>query len=47
VVEPSLTVEEYGFALRKADGELMKQFNAALKTLKADGTYDKLVAKYL
>ena len=47
VVEPSLTVEEYGFALRKDEGELIKQFNAALKTLKADGTYDKLVGKYL
>ena len=47
VVEPSLTIEEYGFALRKDEGELIKQFNAALKTLKADGTYDKLVAKYL
>jgi len=47
VVEPSLTVEEYAFALRKDEGDLIKQFNAALKTLKADGTYDKLVAKYL
>jgi len=47
LVEPSLTVEEYAFALRKDEGDLIKQFNAALKTLKADGTYDKLVAKYL
>ncbi|MDB5363285.1 MAG: glutamine transporter substrate-binding protein [Rhodospirillales bacterium] len=47
LVEPSLTVEEYAFALRKDEGELIKQFNAALKQLKADGTYDKLVAKYL
>ena len=47
VLEPSLTVEEYGFALRKTDGDLIKRFNEALKILKADGTYDKLVAKYL
>ena len=47
LVEPSLTVEEYAFALRKDEGDLITQFNAALKTLKADGTYDKLVAKYL
>jgi polar amino acid transport system substrate-binding protein len=47
VVEPSLTVEEYGFALRKSDSELVKQFNAALKTLKANGFYDQLVSKYL
>ena len=47
LVEPSLTVEEYAFALRKDEGDLIKQFNVALKQLKADGTYDKLVAKYL
>ena len=47
LVEPSLTVEEYAFALRKDEGDLIKQFNEALKQLKADGTYDKLVAKYL
>jgi len=47
LVEPSLTVEEYAFALRKDEGDLIQQFNAALKTLKADGTYDQLVAKYL
>ena len=46
VVEPQLTVEEYGFALRKDERELPKQFNEALKKLKADGTYDKLVKKW-
>jgi polar amino acid transport system substrate-binding protein len=47
VVDQPLTVEEYGYALRKDTPELTKQFNEALKKLKADGTYDKLVAKYL
>ena len=47
VVDKQLTVEEYGYALRKDEPELTKQFNEALKKLKADGTYDKLVAKYL
>ncbi len=47
VVDKQLTIEEYGFALRKEDAELIRQFNDALKKLKADGTYDKLVAKYL
>ena len=47
VLDQPLTVEEYGFALRKSDPELVKQFNEALKKLKADGTYDKLVSKYL
>lgn len=47
VLDKALTVEEYGFAIRKDDVELTRQFNEALKKLKADGTYDKLVAKYL
>ena len=47
VVDKQLTVEEYGYALRKDETALLGQFNDALKKLKADGTYDKLVAKYL
>ncbi len=47
VLDKALTVEEYGFAMRKEDTALLKQVNDALKKLKADGTYDKLVAKYL
>jgi polar amino acid transport system substrate-binding protein len=47
VVDQPLTVEEYGFAMRKDEPELIKQFNEALKQLKADGTYDQLVNKYL
>jgi polar amino acid transport system substrate-binding protein len=47
VVDQPLTVEEYGFAMRKDEPELIKQFNEALKKLKADGTYDQLVNKYL
>ncbi|HEY7788181.1 MAG TPA: transporter substrate-binding domain-containing protein [Casimicrobiaceae bacterium] len=47
VVDKQLTVEEYGYALRKDEPELLKQFNDALRKLKADGTYEKLVSKYL
>lgn len=47
VVDKQLTVEEYGYAVRKGQGELVRQINEALKKLKADGSYDKLVAKYL
>ena len=47
VLDQALTVEEYGFALRKSDSDLVKQFNEALKKLKANGTYDQLVSKYL
>jgi polar amino acid transport system substrate-binding protein len=47
VLDEQLTVEEYGFAIRKDEPELTRQFNDALKKLKADGTYQKLVDKYL
>ena len=33
-------------ALRKDDTELMAQVNAAIDTIIADGTYDKVTAKY-
>lgn len=47
VVDKQLTVEEYGYAIRKEDTDLLRQFNDALKKLQADGTYQKLVDKYL
>jgi polar amino acid transport system substrate-binding protein len=47
VIDKQLTVEEYGYAIRKDDAELLKAFNDALKKLKADGTYQQLVNKYL
>jgi polar amino acid transport system substrate-binding protein len=47
VVDQQLTVEEYGYALRKEDSELLRLFNEGLKKVRADGTYQKLVDKYL
>jgi polar amino acid transport system substrate-binding protein len=47
VLDKQLTIEEYGYALRKEDQQLIKLFNEGLKKLKADGTYQKLVDKYL
>ncbi len=35
-----------GYGVRKNDGALKAQLNAALKDLKADGTLDRLAAKY-
>ena len=43
VLEPQLTTEEYGMALRKDEPELTKAVNAALAKLKADGGYAKIV----
>lgn len=38
----------YGFAVKKGKNpELIEKFNAGLKKLKADGTYDKILAKYI
>lgn len=40
-------VEQYAIALPKGDTELANKINAALKELKEDGTYDKLVEQYI
>ena len=38
--------EGAGIALRKSDTELLTKFNAALAAIRADGSYEKLTAKY-
>ena len=38
--------EGFGIAFRKRDTELAAKFNAALETLKDNGTYDKIYARY-
>ncbi len=39
---------QYGFAIFNADNqELIDLFNAGLANIKADGTYDEIIAKYL
>ena len=40
-------VEQYAIALPKGDTELATKINNALKELKEDGTYDKLVKEYI
>lgn len=38
----------YGFAVRKGENaELLEMFNAGLKNIKENGTYDEIVAKYI
>jgi polar amino acid transport system substrate-binding protein len=46
VVEPALTTEEYGIAVRRDQPELTKALNAALDKIKADGTYDQILKKW-
>ncbi|MCX8506393.1 MAG: transporter substrate-binding domain-containing protein [Alphaproteobacteria bacterium] len=38
--------DHFGIALRKEDTELLAAFNTALKTLRSNGTYDKIYATY-
>ena len=46
VLPEQLTTEDYGIAVRKYLTELTKGLNDALAKVKADGTYDKIVAKW-
>jgi polar amino acid transport system substrate-binding protein len=46
VLAEQLTTEEYGIAMRKDAPELRDAVNAALKKVRADGSYGKLVEKW-
>jgi polar amino acid transport system substrate-binding protein len=46
VLDEQITTEEYGIAISKQQPKLTQEFNAALKAIKADGTYQKLVQKW-
>jgi arginine/ornithine transport system substrate-binding protein len=46
VGEPVKLGQGVGVAMRKRDRDLTKEVNAALKTLKEDGTYDSIMKKY-
>lgn len=47
VLDTSYAVEDYAAAIAKENTELLEKFNAALAELKADGTIDAIVAKYI
>ncbi|HUH41176.1 MAG TPA: transporter substrate-binding domain-containing protein [Castellaniella sp.] len=46
VLKDQITTEEYGIAVSKAQPELLKELNAALDRIKANGTYQKIVDKW-
>ncbi|MEO6985759.1 MAG: transporter substrate-binding domain-containing protein [Paralcaligenes sp.] len=46
VLPDQITTEEYGIAVSKNEPELTKGFNEALKRIKANGTYQKIVNKW-
>lgn len=47
VLETAYVEEEYAFAVKKGNDELCEKLNEALATLKKDGTFDEIMAKYL
>lgn len=47
ILDESLTDEEYAIAVKKGNTELVEKMNGAIADLKADGTLDKIVAKYI
>lgn len=46
VTDPQIFGEGVGMGLRKEDVELQKAINEAFQSLRADGTYQKIVARY-
>lgn len=46
VLDAGLTEELYAWGVRKGDTVLLNDLNSALETLKSNGTYDELKAKY-
>ena len=46
VVQPIVTKEQYGIALRKQNPDLEKAVDDAMKSIIADGTYARLFKKY-
>ena len=47
ILDTEYTVEDYAAAIAKENTELLDSFNAALAELKADGTIDAIIAKYI
>lgn len=47
ILDESYTDEEYAIAIRKGNTELLDAVNKAIGELKADGTLDAIVAKYI
>lgn len=43
---PDFDIENYGLAVRKGNTETLNQLNAALKTIRENGEYAKIEAKY-
>lgn len=47
ILETKYSVEDYAAAINKENTDLLNDVNEAMKALKADGTIDKIIAKYI
>ena len=47
IVETSFAAEEYAIAVRKGDSALLDSINKTIKAMKADGTYEKMLAAFI
>ena len=47
ILETAYTVEDYAIAINKQNTDLLNQINAALAELKADGTLQSIIDKYI
>ncbi len=47
VTDPSFVPEHYGIAVKKGNAELLAKLDKGLADIRADGSYDRIVAKYL
>ena len=47
ILDEAYADEEYAIAVKKGNTVLLDQINKALEELKADGTLDAIVAKYI
>lgn len=46
VSDSAFAAEHYGFAVKKGNADLLAKLNKGLADIKADGSYDKIYAKY-
>ncbi len=47
ILDESFAIEEYAICIAKENNELLTAVNAALDTLKANGTLDQIIANYI
>jgi polar amino acid transport system substrate-binding protein len=47
IVDATFESEEYAIAVRKSDSGLLASINRTIKDMKADGTYDDLLARFI